>query len=189
MLYWFKLIFEVIFLRYKLVALDCDNTLLDKYGNICDINKKVIQKLRENGVDFVIATGRNDILAKDYAEELDLKVPIISCNGAMVSNLFTGEVFMKNAIPPVAIDTVFDCLTRNKILFKILTDKACYTNDEVSMRLGIGQIVKNYTRELKYSIPYHGNLKGTYNGNCQSFTGNAGKCCLCIRSFEKQRRG
>lgn len=142
-------------MKYKLAALDCDNTLLDEYGNICDINKEVISKLRDMGMEFVIATGRNDILAKDYAEELDLHVPIISCNGAMISNLFTDEVFLIDPIPRPAVYRIFNCLNSRGILFKILTDKACYTNDRKSMEQGLGQIVKKYTRVLKYGIPYN----------------------------------
>lgn len=139
----------------KLIAIDCDNTLLDEYGNICDINKRIISRLSKTGVHIVISTGRNDILAKDYMEELGLDSPLISCNGAMISNVFTGEVFFMQSVDNAAAKTVFDYCKNNGILFKMLTDKACYTNDKEAMRLGLSQIVKKYTRKLKYGIPYN----------------------------------
>ncbi len=142
-------------MKYKLVALDCDNTLLDQYGNISELNKKVISRLRDMGVDIVIATGRNDILAKDYAEEMNIKAPIISCNGAMISDLFNNKVYLTDAVPRTAVYEIFAYLTTNNILFKVLTDKACYTNDKQAMEQGLQQITKNYTRVLKYSIPYN----------------------------------
>lgn len=141
-------------MEYKLIAIDCDNTLLDEFGNISDINKKVIAKLRKMGVNFVIATGRNDILARDYLEELGLYVPMISCNGAVISNQFTEEIFSVNAIKKDAVKRIFEYCHNNKLLFKVLTQDTCYTNDKVAMEKGIGQIVKKYTRKLKYTIPY-----------------------------------
>ncbi len=141
--------------KYRLVAMDCDRTLLDRYGNICDINKKVIAKLKAKGVDFIIATGRNDILAREYAEELELDAPIIGCNGGTVTD-YSGEGFIYvNAVNDAAVSRVIDYFEREGLKFKMLTIDACYTNDEEAMRLGLSQIVKEYTHVLKYELPYH----------------------------------
>ena len=142
--------------KYKLVATDCDRTLLDRYGNISDINKKVINVLKERGVDFIIATGRNDVLARDYAEELDINAPIIGCNGATVTDFYTGggRLYI-NAVNDAAVKCVIDYFEREKLRFKLITTDACYTDDKEAMRLGLSQIVKEYTRVLKYELPYH----------------------------------
>lgn len=140
---------------YKLVAIDCDHTLLDDTGHIPEINRRVIQKVRAAGAEVVIATGRNDILARDYAEELGLENVMISCNGAVLSNVFKNETYYVSAINKAALDVYFDYCEKNKILFKVLTPNACYTNDEQAMRLGLKQITKEYTKKLKYSLPYH----------------------------------
>ena len=45
-------------MKYKFVAIDCDNTLLNSEGHIPEENKKTIQYLKSKGIEFVIATGR-----------------------------------------------------------------------------------------------------------------------------------
>lgn len=143
------------FNKYKLVAVDCDRTLLDRYGNICDINKRVIANLKAKGVDFIIATGRNDILAREYAEELGLDAPIIGCNGGTVTDYSGAGLIYVNAINDAAVARVIDYFEAEGLLFKMLTTDACYTNDREAMRLGLSQIVKEYTHVLKYELPYH----------------------------------
>lgn len=141
-------------MRYRLVAMDCDRTLLDRYGNICDLNKKVISALKQRGIDFIIATGRNDILAREYAEELELDAPIIGCNGGTVTD-YSGEgLIYVNAVNDAAVSRVIDYFEANGLKFKMLTTDTCYTNDSEAMRLGLSQIVKEYTRVLKYELPY-----------------------------------
>ena len=156
--------------KYRLVAVDCDRTLLDRYGNICDTNKEIIRRLRDKGVDFIIATGRNDVLAREYAEELELDAPIIGCNGATVSDFSLGDdrFLFVNAINDAAVARVIDYFEENKLFFKLMTTDCCYTNDEEAMRLRISQIVKEYTHVLKYDFPYHfcnsiGELRGIKN--------------------------
>jgi len=142
-------------MHYKLIAIDCDRTLLDSTGHIPEINKRVIGLVREKGAEVVIATGRNDILAKDYAEELGLDNTMISCNGAVLSNVIKNEVYSVHALDKKALDIYIDCCRRMNVLFKVLSVNACYTNDEQAMKLGLMQITKGYTKELKYKLPYH----------------------------------
>ncbi|MBQ6555514.1 MAG: HAD family phosphatase, partial [Firmicutes bacterium] len=142
-------------MNYKLVAIDCDHTLLDDTGHIPEINKRIIQKVRALGAEVVIATGRNDILARDYAEELGLDNTMISCNGAVLSNVFKNETYHVSAIDKAALDVYFDYCDKNNILFKVITPTDCYTNDEQAMKLGLWQITKQYTRKLKYTLPYY----------------------------------
>ena len=43
---------------YKLIAVDLDGTLLNSYGEVTEYSKKIIKKLIENGIKFIIASGR-----------------------------------------------------------------------------------------------------------------------------------
>ncbi|WP_409342176.1 Cof-type HAD-IIB family hydrolase [Paenibacillus sp. MBLB4367] len=69
---------------YKLVALDMDGTLLDEHSNISKENAKWIHAALEEGVTVMFSTGRGVQSALPFAEELNLKTPIVAVNGSEV---------------------------------------------------------------------------------------------------------
>ena len=99
---------------YKLVAVDCDNTLLDSTANIPNENKNAIRILKNKGIKFILATGRNDILVKDYLDELGFDAPVIGCNGASVRELASKKLLKLNPIEKSALKEVFDFAPKMK---------------------------------------------------------------------------
>ena len=83
---------------YKLIATDCDKTLIDSKGYLPDENRDVLRRLHNMGIHIIVATGRSDILAKDYLDELDIDCPVIGCNGASMCNFYTGENFFTKSM-------------------------------------------------------------------------------------------
>ena len=70
----------------KLVATDIDGTIL---GYTEDFHQSVIdyiQELDNNGIKVVLVTGRMHKSAQKIADELGLKTPIVSYQGALVRN-------------------------------------------------------------------------------------------------------
>lgn len=45
---------------YKLVATDLDGTLLDSYGEVSEDTKAALKKAKEQGVEVVIASRKNN---------------------------------------------------------------------------------------------------------------------------------
>lgn len=76
-----------------------DGTLLNDDKQLSEKNLQTIKKLPDFGIQFAIATGRHDSMIKSYLKHLDLKVPVISCNGAMVREPFTDQVLLAEALP------------------------------------------------------------------------------------------
>lgn len=71
-------------MTFRLMAVDIDGTLLDNSGNLTDNTKKTIRCAVERGLIFTIATGR-PIQGVEYLNKmLELDVPFITYNGAMV---------------------------------------------------------------------------------------------------------
>ncbi len=141
-------------MEYKLVALDCDGTLLGSDGNIPKDNITALQKLKKKGIEVILATGRSDLLTRDYVEDLGINIPVIGCNGATLSNVLTGERMYIHGIDNSVVKTVLKACTDRNIKCKLFTADMCYTSDMVAMQKGIRQIVTMYTRELKTTIPY-----------------------------------
>lgn len=80
-----------------------DGTLLDDRKDISRDNIEAVRLLKEAGIYFVIATGRHDSMIKAYLDELNIEMPVISCNGAIVREPFSGKVFSSS---PLASDQV-----------------------------------------------------------------------------------
>ncbi len=74
-------------LKYKLVAVDLDGTLLNDELKITDRTKRAVQKYRAEGGIFTFATGRSPSSASRFFEELGMKddcVPVICNIGGMI---------------------------------------------------------------------------------------------------------
>ena len=69
---------------YKLVALDIDDTIINAKNNISEKTKQAILKAQAKGVKVTLASGRMYQSMKNLAGELEIKMPLISCNGAMI---------------------------------------------------------------------------------------------------------
>lgn len=71
-------------MKYRLVALDLDGTLLDSQLQIRSGTINALNLVRAQGVQVMIVTGRHHVTAYPYWHELGLELPAICCNGAYV---------------------------------------------------------------------------------------------------------
>jgi hypothetical protein len=95
-------------MRYKVIAIDMDGTLLNSKERISEKNKDVIRKAEKRGIKIVLATGRIFTSGLHYAKGLGIDTPIISCNGGYVSNQDGSQVLYKNPIPTEIGEKVFE---------------------------------------------------------------------------------
>lgn len=138
----------------KLVAIDCDNTLLNKSGHITAENKETIQYLKKKGIEFIIATGRNDILVYDYIDELGIDAPIIGCNGASVRRLNENKLIEFNPIPKKSLELILKYCEKNNLTFRAFSMERGFSNNEETAKEVLEQILSQYTKVLKYNISY-----------------------------------
>ena len=73
-------------MKKYLIALDLDGTLLSDWQTISETTKNYLNKLRKEGHQVVIATGRPFRSSEKFYDELDLDTPIINYNGGLVTN-------------------------------------------------------------------------------------------------------
>lgn len=137
---------------YKLVAIDCDNTLLDSTANIPMENKKIINALKDKGIKFILATGRNDILVKDYVDELGIDAPVIGCNGGSVRDLQGNRLLKLTPIEKNSLKEVFDFCEERDIKIKAFSLTHSYSNAEENSTLNLSHIIKTYTRVLSQEL-------------------------------------
>lgn len=109
---------------------DLDGTLLKTDKGVSEATIDAIKKLQEQGVNVVLATGRNDLYVKGIARQLGISTPIISCNGGLIRNLETGEVLYSKALPsPTDRDIIQYCF-ENEYDFTVSSYECIYCTKE-----------------------------------------------------------
>jgi len=86
--------------KIKMVATDIDGTILNYNGEFSKEVLDCIKKLNDIGVKVVLVTGRMHKSAKKIADELGLKTPIVSYQGALVrDNTANENIIYERYIP------------------------------------------------------------------------------------------
>lgn len=88
----------MIILKYKLIAMDMDGTLLNSQKQVTEYTKEVLRKAADRGVKLVVCTGRIFTSAKSYARIIGTKAPIIASNGAYIREKDREEVIYEKYI-------------------------------------------------------------------------------------------
>lgn len=78
-----------------MIFFDIDGTLLNDEKKALPSTREALQKLKENGHEAVIATGRNLFLANPVIEDLDFKHYVV-CNGAL--GYFHGQLVYEKTL-------------------------------------------------------------------------------------------
>ena len=139
---------------YKLIATDCDGTILDSKGYLPSEVTDTFRALHNRGIDIIIATGRSDIIAKDYLDELNIGCPIIGCNGATLANFYTGTKYFTDSMSSSSLKELFDLCDTIGTAVKIFTLDTCYTDSRKLYDGGINLITTKYTKKLTHTIKY-----------------------------------
>lgn len=87
----------------RLIALDVDGTLLTSAGEVSPAVRAAIRDAAAQGVHVTLATGRRLYAAREIAESLGLRLPLILHGGAVIQESATGAVLYEDAIPPAVL--------------------------------------------------------------------------------------
>lgn len=113
----------------KWFVTDMDGTFLNNDRKISPRSYEVIKRVKEKGSDFFIATGRIDLAVRGYYNSIGLDGAVISCNGALVRNLKTGEIIHANEFNYDQLKIIFDNYkkyTDGSVEFHIYTTNYIY---------------------------------------------------------------
>ncbi|WP_163655837.1 HAD family hydrolase [Listeria sp. PSOL-1] len=103
-----------------------DGTLLVTAGDqIHPLNKKVFKNWQQAGKKIVLATGRLDLAILPFIHELEINMPVISCNGGLVRDFKTGAILYKSDIE---VDKVARILEK---LAEFNADYHVYTTERI----------------------------------------------------------
>lgn len=112
-------------LPVKLLLCDLDGTMLDNDSKITRENSEAVLKLKQAGVNITLATGRMDGMIRVYMHQLDIRLPAIACNGAIIRDCTTEEII--RSFPLYEADYWF----MTDYMLAAGQDFLCYTADAV----------------------------------------------------------
>ena len=87
-------------MKYKLIAVDIDGTLLSPNRDISVKNYSVLKNATENGIIVALCTGRSYFMAAKVIGDLDFEFPLVLHNGAMIVNSRDGSLLKQWALSP-----------------------------------------------------------------------------------------
>lgn len=108
---------------YKLIAVDLDGTLLNSYGEVTEYSKKIIKKLIENGIKFIIASGRPIDSVKAIAKEIGCNEYFIAGNGAIIYDIQKDKTIYEKYLSKSKVLEIIKICEKNSISYNVYTDK------------------------------------------------------------------
>jgi len=94
-------------LKYKLLALDIDDTLTKSPDRIPEENLQAIRKAQKAGIFVTIATGRGFLGSTPIWKLLDIRGPVINFGGAVIGNTEGEEpLLVESLAPELVLDTL-----------------------------------------------------------------------------------
>ncbi len=114
----------------KLIAIDLDDTLLNKNKEITKENIDAINYAKENNIKVVIASGRPFFRVLPILKELDLVYDneySISYNGAYISNNTNNSIIKRSVLNNNDINIIIDEIIKYGLTFTVYVDNDIYT--------------------------------------------------------------
>lgn len=97
------------FSHIKMVAIDCDETLVHSDNTVSDFTIHVLRRLQQKGIRIAIATGRMYQTAQPIGHALQLgNVPMILFSGGLIQELDTKKKLFETTVPIDMVHTIYD---------------------------------------------------------------------------------
>jgi Cof subfamily protein (haloacid dehalogenase superfamily) len=130
---------------FKLIASDLDGTLLNKACQITERTKNAIRQAQARGVIFTLATGRMYRSARPFAQELEIDVPLITYEGALVKTSQTKKVLYYRPLAAALAKEIVAIGEENDLNINV------YINDELYVSR-VTEEIRKYCRVVQ--VPY-----------------------------------
>jgi len=111
-------------IKYDIIAIDLDGTLLDGQGEVSRQNAAAIDLAREAGIEIVLATGRAWVESRHAIEAIRQREGVfIGAGGAALNRAVDGETLWRSVMEPHLIARVAEALLSRGHLAHLLKDR------------------------------------------------------------------
>ncbi len=109
---------------YKLITVDLDGTLLNKYGEVTEYSKNIIKRLTEQGILVVLASGRISESVLTIAKEIGANKYYISGNGSVLYDMQKEEIIYEKYLSKEKVLELVELCEKNSIYYNIYTESS-----------------------------------------------------------------
>ena len=109
---------------YKLITIDLDGTLLNRYGEVTEYTKDIIKKTTNKGILVVLASGRISESVLTIAKEIGADKYYISGNGSVLYDMQKDEILYENYLTKEKVLEIIELCDKNTIYYNIYTENA-----------------------------------------------------------------
>ena len=163
-------------MKYKLICIDMDGTLLDNSAkNIPNENLEAIKLATEKGVKVAITTGRLFTSAKYFSDLIGVKTPVIASNGAYIREKDSDKVIAKFLLGEDNINAILDIVKDYDIRIFFNTVDTVITNKDVMPGNAYMEMNKDLPEEMRVKFLIDSDLKNTTVRNKNEILK-----CICI---------
>lgn len=126
---------------YKLIAIDIDDTLLNDDIIVTEATKLALKRAIQAGVTVTLATGRMYSSARKIADQIQLNVPIITYQGALVKTLLDDQVLYERSVPVDAARQLLQYANEHKLHLQLYVDDILYSIEDNARIQAYSQLV------------------------------------------------
>lgn len=113
-------------MKYKLLAVDVDGTLLDSQKNLTPETRKAIREAVHGGLIFTICTGRPIQGVEPLIDQLGFDLPFITYNGAMIVMGKSRKILYAQTMRGADAKAVFELGTKLQTTIIVWVDNKLY---------------------------------------------------------------
>lgn len=113
-------------MKYKLIALDVDGTLLTDDHELTPGTMETIRAIADQGAEFVLCTGRAPISSLPFMRRIGLEGYVITHNGAVTVDVRTEEAVHEFALDRQVLEPYMEYCRKHKVHFDINTTFTVY---------------------------------------------------------------
>jgi Cof subfamily protein (haloacid dehalogenase superfamily) len=136
----------------KLIISDIDGTLIRSDHSISGRTTSAINTYMEKGHYFAIATGRMHAAGRIVTQQLDYDGYLISCNGAVVKHLKTGEMIHAVPLKPDDIRTVLKLCRDNDVYFHLYDNDVIYAVEEKYLAKRYAALIPTLPEAYRFEV-------------------------------------
>lgn len=108
-------------MKYQLIALDLDDTLLNGEKRISFRNREAIADAKRKGAHIILATGRAYGATTQFQEMLQLHDYLIHIGGALIADP-AGTIIYGEFIEPASVRDILNWADAHNVYFQVYTD-------------------------------------------------------------------
>ncbi|WP_138206829.1 Cof-type HAD-IIB family hydrolase [Haloimpatiens lingqiaonensis] len=119
-------------MKYKLLALDMDGTLLNSESRLEKENIESIKKCLDKGVKVVLASGREFNAIKKYVDKLNITEELVTINGAVIVRAENKQIVKIHTMDKKMCKEIISKLREENISYIVFDKENSYVDKENS---------------------------------------------------------